>query len=71
MPQTDKDKRKEYNRQQYLKYKCEHGRQNPKCKECGGSGICGHGREKPRCKECVGRSICGHGREKPHVVRSV
>ena len=43
---------------------CEHGRQKPQCKECGGSAICEHGRQKSTCKECGGSGICEHGRQK-------
>ena len=41
---------------------CEHGRQRPQCKECGGSQICEHGRQRSKCKECGGSGICEHGR---------
>jgi predicted GIY-YIG superfamily endonuclease len=44
---------------------CEHGRQRPKCKECGGASICEHGRERSKCKDCGGTSICEHGRQRP------
>ena len=44
------------------KYKCEHGKQRSRCKECGGSSICEHNRQRNRCKECGGTSICEHGR---------
>ena len=68
MPIVDKEKRKEYNRQQYLKnkekYKCEHGRQKSICRDCGGCGICEHGREKSKCRECGGSQICEHDRQK-------
>ena len=46
------------------KYKCSHGKQKSKCKECGGSSICDHGRQKSHCKECGGSGICSHGRQK-------
>ena len=32
--------------------KCEHGRQRPRCKGCGGSEICEHGMRRSVCKEC-------------------
>jgi hypothetical protein len=44
--------------------KCEHGRIQSQCKECGGSRICAHGRQKHQCKECGGSGICAHGRQK-------
>ena len=66
MPIVDKEKRKEYNRQQYLqnkeKNKCPHGRQRTQCRECGGGGICPHDRIRSRCRECKGCSICPHSR---------
>jgi hypothetical protein len=46
------------------KYHCEHGRQKPRCKDCGGSSICIHNRIKSTCKECKGSSICIHNRRK-------
>ena len=45
-------------------FRCEHNRQRPSCKECGGSGICEHGRRRACCKDCGGQAICGHGRER-------
>jgi hypothetical protein len=44
--------------------KCEHGRRERECKQCGGSSICEHGRQKSVCKECGGSAICAHGRHK-------
>ena len=44
--------------------KCEHGRQRPRCKICGGASICEHDRERNRCKICGGASICEHGRQR-------
>ena len=39
--------------------------EEPRCKECGGSGLCPHGRVKWWCKECGGTAgICTHGRRK-------
>ena len=29
----------------YIPPKCEHGKQNSRCQECGGSGLCAHGRD--------------------------
>jgi len=43
-------------------YKCEHGRQKSRCKDCKGGYICEHNREKNKCKECGGASICEHNR---------
>ena len=43
---------------------CPHGRQRPKCKECGGSSICEHGRRRSTCKDCGGGGICEHGRRR-------
>ena len=46
------------------KYKCEHGRERRKCKQCGGSSICEHNRERNKCRECGGASICEHNRQR-------
>ena len=46
------------------KYKCEHGREKYRCKQCGGSQICEHGRHKSQCKECDGKAFCEHGKRK-------
>jgi hypothetical protein len=46
------------------RYKCEHGRQKDRCKECGGTSICVHGRQQQQCKHCGGSAICAHGRQK-------
>jgi len=46
--------------------RCEHGRRQNHCKECGGKGICEHGKIRHICKECCGASICGHGRRRRH-----
>ena len=66
MPKRDVEKRKEYNKQYYLKNKdknkCEHSRQKYTCKECCGSGVCEHNRIKSVCKECGGNSVCEHKR---------
>ena len=43
-------------------WRCEHGRERSRCKECGGASICEHGRVRSQCKECGGASICQHGR---------
>ena len=64
MPQTDIEKRKEYNRQHYLKSKCEHNKQKTKCSKCGGGHICEHNRTRSSCKECGGGSICEHNKYK-------
>jgi hypothetical protein len=44
--------------------KCEHGKTNYYCKECGGSQICVHNKQKRRCKECGGSEICKHNKRK-------
>jgi hypothetical protein len=64
MPQTDNEKRREYNKKYYLKNKCEHNRQKNRCKDCGGSSLCEHSRRKTECKDCGGSSICEHKRQK-------
>ena len=70
MPQLDLQKRKEYNRQQYLKNKeknqCEHGRPKTQCMDCG-TGRCEHGRITHRCVEC-GTGMCSHGRRKARCM---
>lgn len=48
------------------KKKCEHGKQKPFCKECGGSQICEHNRQKGKCKDCGGNQICEHNKNKSH-----
>eukprot|EP00964_Phaeocystis_antarctica_P062302 scaffold37315_cov58-Phaeocystis_antarctica.AAC.2 len=52
-------------REKMVRWKCEHGRQRTKCKDCGG-GIkkCEHGRERSKCKDCGGSGICEHGRQR-------
>ena len=52
-------------REKMVRWKCEHGRQRTKCKDCGG-GIkkCEHGRERSKCKDCGGGSICEHRRRR-------
>ena len=43
------------------KYKCEHGKQKCRCKECGGKSICPHGRRNIECSLCENSSqICIH-----------
>ena len=65
MPQIDKEERKLYNKQYYLKRNmCEHNRRKTRCKECGGVGICEHNIQKYTCKECGGSGICEHNRQK-------
>lgn len=44
--------------------KCPHGKEERRCRECGGSALCMHGRQKQRCRECGGVSICPHGKER-------
>jgi hypothetical protein len=44
--------------------KCEHGRRQSRCKECGGSGICVHGRQRTQCRDCGGGGICEHNRRR-------
>ena len=41
---------------------CEHNRQRPTCKECGGRQVCEHNRARSICKECGGSQICEHNR---------
>ena len=38
--------------------KCEHGKNEEKCKDCGGSAFCVHGKQKASCKDCRGASLC-------------
>ena len=64
MPQSDIEKRKEYNKLYYQKNKCEHGKQKSACKICGGSQICEHDRNKYKCKDCKGIQYCQHERIK-------
>jgi hypothetical protein len=49
---------------EYMKSKCEHGKQKAYCIECKGASICQHNRQKSRCIECKGASICQHNRIK-------
>jgi hypothetical protein len=42
--------------------RCEHGKRQYFCRQCGGRGVCSHGKQKNRCKDCGGASICEHGR---------
>jgi len=44
------------------RFKCEHGRERNKCKECGGASICEHDRQRSQCKDCGGACICEHDR---------
>ena len=46
--------------------KCEHNRQKPQCKDCGGNQICEHNRRKSQCKDCGGSEICVHNRRKSY-----
>jgi len=68
MPQIDIEKRREYNRLNYLKnkekYKCEHNKRRNVCKDCNGSSICEHERVRNTCKECKGASICEHNKRR-------
>ena len=41
---------------------CPHGRQQNRCKDCGGCGICEHNLERKSCKKCDGSQICIHKR---------
>lgn len=38
--------------------KCQHGKQQYRCKECGGNGLCIHNIDKYLCKQCKGNGIC-------------
>ena len=60
----NKEDKKEYKRQYYLKNKCPHNKRKSRCIDCGGSEICQHNRQKSRCKDCGGSSICEHNRRK-------
>jgi hypothetical protein len=44
--------------------KCQHGRQQPSCKDCKGSQICKHLRQRTTCKDCGGSQICSHNRRR-------
>jgi len=39
---------------------CKHGKENKRCKDCGGTGLCVHDRVKSSCKPCGGVSFCEH-----------
>lgn len=43
---------------------CPHGRQQYRCKDCGGASICIHGKRKQRCIECDGSEMCVHDKNK-------
>jgi len=43
---------REISRKSKMKNKCEHGRQQGRCKDCGGVGLCFHKRQKDQCKIC-------------------
>jgi hypothetical protein len=64
MPYKDKEKEKQHRREYYLKNKdkrkCEHNRDEYRCKECKGAGICEHNRNRGICKDCKGSGICEH-----------
>ena len=36
----------------YQRKKCQHGKQKPQCKQCGGSSVCQHDKLKSQCTEC-------------------
>ena len=44
--------------------KCEHGRQELRCRDCGGSSFCQHDIMKSHCKDCGGSALCTHGLQK-------
>ena len=46
------------------RYRCPHGRQRSRCRECDGVGICDHNRLRFQCYQCGGTSICAHGRHR-------
>jgi hypothetical protein len=50
-----------------VRRKCEHGRQERVCKDCG-TGYCQHGRHKGMCRGC-GTGHCQHGRQKHKCSR--
>ena len=52
MPTLDKEKRKKYNSEYYLKNLCTHGIKKTRCVECDGREMCEHERRKYRCKLC-------------------
>ena len=51
-------------RKQPVDPKCEHGRTQCYCFECGGSRMCPHGKQKSYCKDCGGSQICLHQKRK-------
>ena len=53
---------RDYSKKISDKNKCEHGRRQNRCKDCGGSQVCEHGRIRSHCKDCNGVSFCEHGR---------
>ena len=54
----------ECNEKKVKNNKCEHNRQKPQCKHCGGSQICEHNKQKSKCKDCRGSSFCKHNKQK-------
>jgi hypothetical protein len=46
------------------KQRCEHGRRQQYCRDCGGVSVCIHGHQKRLCNDCGGSSMCIHGRQK-------
>ena len=48
------------------RWNCEHDKQKPKCKLCGGSDFCSHRIQKAYCKLCGGSGICDHLIRKTH-----
>ena len=54
-------KKKDINICKHCRYKCEHGNQKTRCRECG-TGYCEHGNLKIRCREC-GTGYCEHGNQ--------
>lgn len=60
MPLSNPDRRREYDRQRYLKTLCEHGKAKRFCVLCDGSGLCCHAKQKHTCRECKGSYRCEH-----------
>ena len=45
-------------------YKCPHGKQKSKCRDCGGVSFCEHDRRRTICRDCGGGSVCEHNKER-------
>ena len=55
---------RDYNSQNRVRYRCEHGRQRHHCKDCNGSSVCERQRVRILCKDCNGASICEYQRHR-------